>query len=233
MSTRPVRQQEVDAFCGRLKAADLEAVRAFLAEFDTPHHLLMPPDEAVISPAERFVVNDSPAARAALRWLVANGLDISFRATTTGGTLAAAITECQRGMVEFLLGLGCDVNAGDRYGVTPLLHAVAEGVHQATLDSAKYVAEYREIVRLLLSHGADPNWPDQAGQYPLHAAVQWPRCGLPHSPGFYFIDLLLEHGARVDVADASGKTPCGIAQTNGDTECVRALGCSGVGENQS
>ncbi|CAB3400871.1 unnamed protein product [Caenorhabditis bovis] len=43
-------------------------------------------------------------------------------------------------IVEYLISIGADVNAVDKYGITPLLSAVWEG--------------HKEVVKLLLSHGA-------------------------------------------------------------------------------
>ncbi|CAI5456054.1 unnamed protein product [Caenorhabditis angaria] len=46
-------------------------------------------------------------------------------------------------IVEFLIGMGANINDVDRYGITPLLSAVWEG----------HVA----VVKLLLAHGANRN----------------------------------------------------------------------------
>ena len=39
----------------------------------------------------------------------------------------------------------------------------------------------------------------------------------------YCVQLLLKHGARADIADASGNTAAQLAQQNGHSACAQAL----------
>ena len=84
---------------------------------------------------------------------------------------------------ELLLSAGADVNAMDNTGVSPLYLAC---------DGGK-----TEFVKLLLSHGANPNIVT-ADKYPLHAACR----------GQYYdaVTVLLEYNADVAVRDGRGKT---------------------------
>ena len=78
-----------------------------------------------------------------------------------------------------------DPNVKDVFGRTPLHLAVMAG--------------RRDVVELLLSHGADPNARDAAGQTPLHWAV-----GEGHVD---IVELLLERSADPNAKDYAGNTP--------------------------
>ena len=56
-----------------------------------------------------------------------------------------------------------------------------------------------EAVQLVFELGADVNTQNQAGDTALHAAVYkgWPGV----------VELLVEHGGRLDISNAQGKTP--------------------------
>lgn len=116
-------------------------------------------------------------------------------------------------VVELMLRRGADPNAsdsflfitftGDEWEVrrTPLQEAVDPGPfgRSSTPDTV-------DIVRLLLTHGADPNPPtDHDNPYsesPLSYAL-W----LPYEEGRVIIELLLEHGADISARDYDGLTP--------------------------
>jgi len=87
--------------------------------------------------------------------------------------------------VEALLSAGADVNAMDASGYSPLYLACERGEH--------------EIVKLLLSRGANPNVKaTKRPKYPIHAA-----CRRQH---YDLIKLLLEVNADVAVRGECGKT---------------------------
>jgi len=88
--------------------------------------------------------------------------------------------------VEELLSAGADTNAMDASGDSPLYLACERGEH--------------EIVKLLLSRGANPNnvKATKRPKYPIHAA-----CRRQH---YDLIKLLLEFNADVAVRDQHGKT---------------------------
>jgi ankyrin repeat protein len=88
-------------------------------------------------------------------------------------------------IAKLLLKAGADVNAMDREGMTPLMHAT------------KYVNE-AATAKVLLEYGADANAKDNEGMTPLmHAALK----GGPE-----LVNLLLKNGAFITVADFKGRT---------------------------
>ena len=80
---------------------------------------------------------------------------------------------------------GADVNAKDKYGLTPLHHAAWQGRN--------------EIVELLIANGADVNAKDVDGGTPLHYAAWQGRNEI--------VELLIANGADVNAKDVDGGTP--------------------------
>ena len=138
----------------------------------------------------------------AIRFLLSQGAELSSL-----GDNFSLNTACFHGhwrLCRFLLESGADVNAADRQnGETPL--------HSA-LCTTDRVAHDR-VLKVLLSHGANPNAAARngaetggfmrdartRGETPLHRAAAF---GKEET-----IQLLLEHGARVDARDANGDSP--------------------------
>jgi ankyrin repeat protein len=60
-----------------------------------------------------------------------------------------------------------------------------------------------EVTRVLLEHGANPNWRDEAGNTPIHRVIT-SRMVLDPAK---FIQLLLEFGADVNLRNHEGRTP--------------------------
>jgi len=82
------------------------------------------------------------------------------------------------------------------------------------LNEADYKI-FPEVIRLLLTYGADINAVDDAGDSPL---LQCARDG--------FVDgarLLLEHGANPNLRDEQGKSPLDHAVENGHVEIADML----------
>jgi ankyrin repeat protein len=69
-------------------------------------------------------------------------------------------------------------------------------------------------VKLLLSHGADPNLPDHAGWTPLHFAA-W----FGSAPEL--ITQLLDHGAKINTTNDRGITPLYFASVSGHEAQVK------------
>jgi len=87
------------------------------------------------------------------------------------------------------LSAGCDINARDVVGRTPLHWAVAEG--------------HAEMATLLLTSGAKVNAQDDGGLTPLHCAAA--------TNAFDLVRLLLEHRANAALQDARGQVAFQLA----------------------
>ncbi|KAI9065998.1 ankyrin [Trametes sanguinea] len=94
------------------------------------------------------------------------------------------------GTLSYLLSQGAPPDTPDVLGYTALHHTCS---HRPRPD----------LTRILLENGADPNKQDRFGCVPLLSAMQYDcvEC----------VDALLEFGARLDIRDADGKTPDGLA----------------------
>ncbi len=75
-----------------------------------------------------------------------------------------------------------------------------------------------EVVRVLLSRGADPNAQERSGWTPLHVAIRrdGENCKI-------ITELLLRHGAQTDIRDGFGKTPLDLALSRGYEEIAEVL----------
>lgn len=117
--------------------------------------------------------------------------------------------------VEALIQQGVDLNAVDEDGDTALYYAVSRG--------------YRNIVDLLLKHGANPNIvglrrnPGELGS-PLEFATD---------KGWYtIVSSLVEHGADIDRPGMYGATPVMVAAANGHVEVLHTLLAGGADPNR-
>jgi len=106
-------------------------------------------------------------------------------------------------IVNLLLGRGANVNAPSRneMAVVPL-HSAAAAQHLA-------------VAEVLIENGADVNVPSAGGSTALHRAAQNGQLPL--------VRLLLEHGARPDVADDESVTPRQLARKESHTEVADLL----------
>lgn len=83
--------------------------------------------------------------------------------------------------------------------------------HGAVVDRAPYDARAwgpaamvasKDVARVLLEHGADANWRDEAGNTPVHCAIQ---SRIVRDPA-EFVELLVEFGAELGIRNSDGRT---------------------------
>ena len=101
-----------------------------------------------------------------------------------------ACLEAKKDALAELIHYGGDVLAHvfDENGRTALHFCAARG--------------HADLCRLLLDHGADPNFPDKDGYSPLHMAA-----GYLHT---HIVTLFLEYGADAQLPDDQGRTPLSL-----------------------
>ena len=106
-------------------------------------------------------------------------------------------------VARYLVLKGADVNlpSNNGFNVFPI-HSAAAGNHT-------------DIVKLLVTNGANVNVKQQAGVTPLHSAAQ---NGNPD-----MLILLLEHGADTQVRMEGGKLPADLAREKGFDEIAEIL----------
>jgi ankyrin repeat protein len=120
------------------------------------------------------------------RLLIQRGADIEAKDSIASATLlhtAAKYNNC--GIAALLLTHqnSPDVNAADKYGRTPLHYASKHG---------------REIIELLIAHGAAVDSRDDIGRTPLHWAI--------HGRNYELVPTLLAHGADGGSRNNFGET---------------------------
>ena len=138
-------------------------------------------------------------------------------------------------MLEFLIGLGADVNMTDReYGTTPFFVAMEYGnveivkslinagadmtVQNKNGRTFAHEAVYQggiENIKLLLELGVDINIRDKYGKTLIHEAA---HCGEIKN-----IKLLLDQGADIEVKISSGSTALMMALVEGRSKTVKLL----------
>ena len=93
-------------------------------------------------------------------------------------------------------------DAVQRNSIRSARRLLEKGVPQAKLNECVILAVHSgvEMIELLLEYGADLNHQhSEGGKTPLHIAAR-----------FGYVDVarfLLQHGARIDIADSNGETP--------------------------
>lgn len=140
-----------------------------------------------------------------VKQLAATGLDVRTRHTDVfydhrcRGALHYAAVKGHGDTIQYLLQSGCDPNAKDKEGVSPLHLAVCG----------------EKAVEALLVGKADPNAKDDSGRTPLHYAAKQSASDAAQT--------LLQRGAKVDATDNVGCTPLHLAAEYGATEVVEVL----------
>lgn len=168
--------------------------------------------------------------------LLASGADPE-QAETAGGRTALhlAAAEGHHDAARLLIWSGADPNRVDGFGITPLMLAGANGhaetirtllMQGANVNAADQNGEtplmtaiqqqHDDVALLLLEQGADPNAQESTqGMTALHLAATLGNEAL--------IRALLERGADLGIADASGATPIEAAEAAGQSHIAELL----------
>ena len=168
-------------------------------------------------------------------------LDVRVRDALSGKTSFNALTEAVRGgnlnlVRKVMEEVGLDVDCESEIGVTPLSVACQQ-VEPPFLEIVKFLLDKgarieggtsgwrplglaamggsAEMIRLLLSRGANPNSMDNDGDTPLHCAAAHPSS----KP----ILVLLDFRADPNRINMRGRTPLTIAASSGREETVELL----------
>jgi serine/threonine-protein phosphatase 6 regulatory ankyrin repeat subunit B len=103
--------------------------------------------------------------------------------------------------VQQLLDKSANIEAKDKYGMTPLHRAAYYGK--------------TDVVKLLLDKGANIEAKDNDGETALNRAAMYNFADI--------VKLLLDHGANVDIRDKNGYTALIFAAANGSVDLVKLL----------
>ena len=113
--------------------------------------------------------------------------------------LAAAARVPNVDILRRLAAAGADAGAAADDGTTPLMAAVGMVQNEARLAAE---SEALELVTLLVDLDIDVNAVDRRGRTAMHGAARLARNTL--------IPVLVDNGAKVDIADARGQTPLDV-----------------------
>ncbi len=125
-----------------------------------------------------------------------------------GSGLVYAVYHGPASLVSAMLELGADPNVDDGDGYPPLIAALTGGSAQV---------DVRELVELLLAHGADVDRRGVNGYAPLHVAAE--------QGDLVMVDLLMSHGADPNVITNVDdmETPVEVASAAGHVDVVAQL----------
>lgn len=114
--------------------------------------------------------------------------------------------QCELSELQKALKAGCDVNAADNWGDTPL-HTLIGSIMN---DAAR-----ADLMRALIEAGANVSAAGRRGKTPLHLAVEGNR--------MESAQVLLQAGANVNTQDKNGDTPLREAVDVRNTDMVKLL----------
>lgn len=152
-----------------------------------------------------------------VKLLLAKGAEVNAQ-TDEGTALMMAVRAGNVEMVKLLLAAGADVNAKHRIGDSALIMSATRSIPEMNPPSGQPLPPpASEIMGLLLANGADANF-----------IGQWGHTALMEANTVAKVKLLIDHGARIDVADEEGRTALMHAADRDDVEVVEALLRSGA-----
>jgi len=155
------------------------------------------------------------------RYLVEAGADIDMADPDRVPPLSLAIINFQFDTAKYLIAAGADVNKWDLYGRTPLFNTVDMNTTPAggrtDIPSRDATTGY-DIAKLLLEKGANPdiqlklrppyrNVPFDRGGDSILSTGATPLLRAAKASDNPVVQLLIDHGATVDLPNADGVTP--------------------------
>ncbi|KAH8994729.1 ankyrin repeat-containing domain protein [Lactarius hatsudake] len=159
-------------------------------------------------------------------FLLDHDVDINAQGHQGETSLHQLIRETHPKGVQWLLEHGADVNALNNSDRTPLMVASQSHMYlsEPRADAMVQDEGWRssnskdmlEIIRLLLSHGADTRAEDNSGMTPLHLAAEF-------GASTEVMKLLIRHGADVNAKTDDLRTPLHLASQIESLEIVRFL----------
>lgn len=110
--------------------------------------------------------------------------------------------ECARVLVD----RGADLLSRDKWRMSPLIHAI--------------MPQFTEVVQFLVTENSEVvNMCDKYGKAPLHYAIE--------SDCVAIVDILIRHGAEVNIGTMKGITPlmsvCSVSNLEHDLDMIRLL----------
>jgi hypothetical protein len=143
----------------------------------------------------------------AVRVLIQAGADINIRDHRLDNPFLYAGAEGLLDILKLTIEAKADTKLTNRYGGTALIPACERG--------------HVEIVKELLDHtDVDVNHINNLGWTALLEAIVLSNGGEKHQQ---IVQLLIDHGADITIADKDGVTPLQHARQRGFTEIVRIL----------
>ena len=149
----------------------------------------------------------------AAKFLTERGADVNAQSSNEKGshvlTLAALYGDEET--VKFLLEKGARVDVRGRNGLSPLGAVSSQGM----------IA----MVKLLIEHGADPNFPGimYAIEYPEHKRLIPPLLVAAHKGYKDIVNLLLDKGVDIETVDSAGEDALMFASRAVKFEVVQLL----------
>ncbi len=129
-----------------------------------------------------------------------------FRVSIAGATpFLLAAMDANVAVMDALVAAGADTRLATDEGTTPLM--VAAGLGRVPAETRVTEADTLDAVQFVLDLGAEVNAINFVGRSALHGAA--------HIRSDPAVQLLVDHGATVDVADQRGITPLMIAEGGG------------------